>query len=88
LAAVSFPERIFLTSSKVISPIASQINPSTPQHKCWGLPSTRAQAEGLRVDPERRFFTPPSKAGLGAAEGVNKNSQNLETRLIAKAAIL
>jgi len=25
----------------------------------------------LRVDPERRFFTPPSKAGLGAAEWVN-----------------
>jgi hypothetical protein len=35
------------------------------------LPSTRAQAEGLRVDPERRFFTPPLKAGLGAAEWVN-----------------
>jgi hypothetical protein len=25
----------------------------------------------LRVDPERRFFTPPSKAKLGAAEWVN-----------------
>jgi predicted nucleic acid-binding protein len=25
----------------------------------------------LGVDPERRFFTPPSKAGLGAAERVN-----------------
>ena len=37
------------------------VNPSTPQHKCWGL---------LRVDPERSFFTPPSKAGLGAAEWV------------------
>jgi len=37
------------------------VNPSTPQHKCWGL---------LRVDPERRFLTPPSKAGLGAAEWV------------------
>jgi hypothetical protein len=24
----------------------------------------------LRVDPERCFFTPPSKAGLGAAEWV------------------
>jgi len=24
----------------------------------------------LRVDPERRFFTPPLKAGLGAAEWV------------------
>jgi hypothetical protein len=25
----------------------------------------------LRVDPERHFFTPPSKPGLGAAEWVN-----------------
>jgi hypothetical protein len=24
----------------------------------------------LRVDPERRFFTPPQKAGRGAAERV------------------
>jgi len=23
-----------------------EVNPSTPQHKCWGLPSARAQAEG------------------------------------------
>ena len=38
-----------------------EVNPSAPQHKCWGL---------LRVDPERRFFTPPSKAGLGATEWV------------------
>jgi hypothetical protein len=29
----------------------------------------------LRVDPERRFFTPPSKAGLGAAERVNQPLQ-------------
>jgi len=41
------------------------------------LPSTRAQAEGLRVDPERRFFTPPSKAGLGAAEWVKLEIFNL-----------
>jgi len=40
----------------------AKVNPSTPHHKCWGL---------LRVDPERRFFTPPSKAGLGATEWVN-----------------
>jgi len=36
----------------------------------------------LRVDPERRFFTPPSKAGLGAAEWVNPKpswGQVLET---------
>jgi hypothetical protein len=27
----------------------------------------------LRVDPERRFLTPPSKAGLGAVEWVNNS---------------
>jgi len=56
-----------------------RINPSTLQPEGWSLPSTRdfgelsraAQAEGLRVDPERGFFTPPSKAGLGAAEWAN-----------------
>ena len=37
------------------------VNPSTPRPKGRGL---------LGVDPERRFFTPPSKAGLGAAERV------------------
>ena len=36
------------------------------------LPSTRAQAEGLKVHPEPRFFTPPSKTGLRAAERVKK----------------
>jgi hypothetical protein len=40
-----------------------KVNPSTPRPEGRGL---------LRVDPERRFFTPPSKAGLGAAEWVNK----------------
>ncbi|MBS3921207.1 MAG: hypothetical protein KG012_20225 [Deltaproteobacteria bacterium] len=35
------------------------------------MPSTRAPAEGLRVDPERRFSATPSKAGLGAVERVN-----------------
>jgi hypothetical protein len=39
-----------------------KVNPSTPRPEGRGL---------LRVDPERRFFTPPSKAGLGAAEWVN-----------------
>jgi hypothetical protein len=32
------------------------VNPSTPQHKCRGLPSTRAQTEGLRVDSELLLF--------------------------------
>jgi len=39
-----------------------EVNLWTPQHKCGGL---------LWVDPERRFVTPPSKAGFGAAEWVN-----------------
>ncbi len=38
-----------------------KVNPSTPQPEGWGL---------LRVDPERRFCTPPSKAGLNAVERV------------------
>jgi len=38
-----------------------QVNPSIPRPEGHGL---------LRVDPERRFFTPPSKAGLGVAEWV------------------
>jgi hypothetical protein len=50
-----------------------KVNPSTSQHKWWSL---------LRVDPERRFFTPPLKVGLAfdpssgrgcAAEWVNEN---------------
>jgi hypothetical protein len=53
----------------------SIVNPSTPRHKCRGLPSTRAQAEGLRVDPERRFPSPPSKAGLSAVERVNNTKK-------------
>jgi hypothetical protein len=51
------------------------VNPSTPQHKSWDLPFDKLKAlssiEGLRVDPERRFFTPHSRAYLGAAEWVN-----------------
>jgi hypothetical protein len=53
-----------------------KVNPSTPQYKSWGLPFDKLKApnaaKGLRVDPERRFLTPPSKAGLGAAEWVNE----------------
>ena len=47
-----------------------KINPSTFRPEGRGLPSTQAQAEGLRVDPGRRFFTLPSKTGLGAAQWV------------------
>jgi hypothetical protein len=42
--------------------LKDKVNPSTPRPEDRGL---------LRVDPERGFFTPPSKAGLGAAEWVN-----------------
>jgi len=36
------------------------VNPSTPQHKCWGL---------LRVDPERRFIPHPKGWGLAPPNG-------------------
>jgi hypothetical protein len=36
-----------------------------------GLALGPSSGRRLRVDPERRFFTPPLKAGLGAAEWVN-----------------
>ena len=45
---------------------AGKVNPSTPRPEDRGL---------LRVDPERRFSTLPSKAGLGAAEGVKRNGK-------------
>jgi len=38
-----------------------KVNPSTPRPEGRGL---------LKVDPERRFFTPPSRVGRGAAERV------------------
>jgi len=56
----------------------SEFNPSTPQPDSRSLSSTRDQAEGLRVDPEQRHFTPPSKVGLGPAEWV-KGSLSFET---------
>jgi hypothetical protein len=43
---------------------SGKVNPSTPRPEGRGL---------LRVDPERRFSTPPSNAGLGAAERVKRN---------------
>ncbi len=49
-----------------------EVNPSAPRHKRRSLPSTRAQAEGLRVDPERRLVSPPLKAGLSAVERVKE----------------
>jgi hypothetical protein len=41
-----------------------KVNPSTPQPEDRGF---------LRVDPERRFSTLPSKVGLDAAERVKRN---------------
>ena len=38
------------------------------------LPSTRAQAEGLKVHPEPRFLTPPLKVVLHAAERVKSET--------------
>jgi len=49
---------------KVLSQLENYVNPSAPQPKGWGP---------LRVDPERRFSTPLSNAGLGAAERIKKN---------------
>jgi len=65
------------------------VNPSTPPPEDQGLPSTRdfgelsraAQAEGLRVDPERRSSTSFSKAGFGAAEWVNTNRGQKEEEI-------
>jgi len=37
-------------------------------------PSTQAQVEGLRVDPELRFFTPPSEAGTSASPNGSSSS--------------
>jgi hypothetical protein len=45
------------------------VNPSTPRPEGQGL---------LRVDPEWRFSTLPSKARLGAAEWVNKYLNELD----------
>jgi len=49
-----------------------EVNPSTPRPEGQGLPSTRAHAEGLSVDPERRVRARPSKKGLGTAERVKE----------------
>ncbi len=43
--------------------LSTKVNSSTPRPEGQGLPSTRAQAEGLRVDPEPRFLTPVFKDG-------------------------
>jgi len=61
------------SKKKVFRTWVSEFNPSTPLPDGRSLSSTRDQAEGLRVDPEQRHFTPPSKVGLGAAEWVKES---------------
>jgi len=34
-----------------------KVNPSTPQHKCWGLPLARAQTEGSGLTLSGALFT-------------------------------
>jgi hypothetical protein len=41
-----FPIVVYSTSYYCSHDMTLKVNPSTPQHKCWGL---------LRIDPERRF---------------------------------
>ena len=55
-----------------------EVNPSAPRHKRRGL---------LRVDPERRFVSPPSKTGLSAVERVKEkkdSSVRLRIRLSSR----
>jgi deoxyribonuclease-4 len=59
--------------SKGINQAFDKVNLSTSRPSGRGLPSTRAQAEGLGVHPEPGSSTLPSKAGLRVAERV-KNS--------------
>ncbi len=64
------------------SEMRKEVNPSVPRHKCRGLPFDKLKApsiaEGLRVDPERRFLSPPSKAGLRAVERVKTQIKDNE----------
>ena len=46
------------------------VNPSTPRPESRDLPRGLSSGRRLRVDPERRFFTLPSKMRFGAAERV------------------
>ncbi len=71
------PERIGLLGyskggvlSLLIAAADGQVDPSAPRYECRGLPSSRAQAEGLRADPNRPSYAPPSKAGLSSAKGI------------------
>jgi hypothetical protein len=62
------------------------VNPSTPRHICRGLPFDKLKApsiaEGLGVDPEWRFPSPPLKAELSAVERVNWFERSLEFSIL------
>jgi len=51
-----------LRRDEILQRVILGVHPTTPRREGQGL---------LRVDPERRLPTPPSKSGLGAAEWVN-----------------
>jgi acyl-CoA thioesterase len=58
-------------SEDILKVVFEKINPSTLRHKWRGLLLGLSPGRRLRVDPERRFRSTPSKAGLGAVEWVN-----------------
>ncbi len=68
------PQRVRSEASVKPSPVSpsKEVNLSTFRPEGSDLPSTRAQAVGLKVHPKPRSSTPPSKAGLHAAERVNR----------------
>ncbi len=47
-----------------------KVNPSAPRHKCRGLPSSRAQAEGSGLTLSGAFPLRLQKSGLSAVERV------------------
>src|SRR4030042_7153600 len=66
-----------MKQTKVYLKICDQVNPSTTQHKCWGLPLSINSRP--RVQPRGSELTlsgplqPARRTGLAAAEWVNKN---------------
>ena len=57
-----------------------EANLSTPRPEGRGLPSTRAQTEGLKVDPERRLLPAPKGQGLDAVERVKSSPANRKVK--------
>ena len=58
------------------------MNLSTCRPEGRSLPSTRAQAEGLKVHPEPRFLASSSKAWLRSAEWVKREDKMIEEKII------